>query len=119
MNPATGPCMCHEARWHPLEVEDVEPTVRQVFDDRVIFSATSGEIAPGIEVHHLGGHTAGRQVVRVAAPYAEILFGLDSCSRDASGPQRAILCDIVRKLCRGRRERCRRAAIDDAFGDSG
>lgn len=78
MNFATGPCMCHEALRHPLEVEDVVTMVRRVFDDRVSFCRGFREIAPGIEVHHLGGHTAGLQVVRVATQAGWVVLASDA-----------------------------------------
>jgi len=61
----TGRCMCHEALKVPFEVEDVVAMVRKVFAGRVCFHDGTAEIAPGITVHHVGGHSKGLQVVRV------------------------------------------------------
>lgn len=61
----TGRCMCHGALRLPFEVEDVVSMVRKVFDGRVAFHAGAAEIAPGVSVHHVGGHSKGLQVVRV------------------------------------------------------
>jgi glyoxylase-like metal-dependent hydrolase (beta-lactamase superfamily II) len=61
----TGRCMCHPALRVPFEAEDVIAMVRKVFDGRVAFHDGDDEIAPGITVHKLGGHSKGLQVVRV------------------------------------------------------
>lgn len=61
----TGRCMCHEALRMPFEEEDVVAMVRKVFAGRVHFHDGTAEIAPGITVHHVGGHSKGLQVVRV------------------------------------------------------
>ena len=39
--------------------------VRKVFAGRVEFHDGAGEVAPGVTVHHIGGHTKGLQCVRV------------------------------------------------------
>jgi glyoxylase-like metal-dependent hydrolase (beta-lactamase superfamily II) len=39
--------------------------VRLVFGDRVAFYRGDAELAPGISIHRIGGHTAGMQCVRV------------------------------------------------------
>jgi glyoxylase-like metal-dependent hydrolase (beta-lactamase superfamily II) len=61
----TGRCMCH----HPLAVhfepDDVASMVHKLFAGRVQFHDGDEELAPGLSVHHMGGHTAGLQVVRV------------------------------------------------------
>lgn len=49
----------------PFEEEDVVAMVRKVFAGRVHFHDGTAEIAPGITVHHVGGHSRGLQVVRV------------------------------------------------------
>ena len=48
------------------EVEDIVGMVRAVHAGRVVFHDGDAAIAPGIEVHRIGGHTRGLQAVRVA-----------------------------------------------------
>ena len=48
-----------------FDVEYVCDFVRAVYDDRVVFVDGARELAPGISVHHIGGHTDGHQAVRV------------------------------------------------------
>jgi len=61
----TGRCMRHQALRHAYDVEDVTQMVRKVFDGRVAFHAGDDEVAPGLSLHHIGGHTRGLQAVRV------------------------------------------------------
>jgi glyoxylase-like metal-dependent hydrolase (beta-lactamase superfamily II) len=61
----TGRCICHPALRMPFEVEDVIAMVRNVFDGRVVFHDGAEELAPGLSLHHVGGHSKGLQVVRV------------------------------------------------------
>ena len=61
----TGRCMCHRDVRRSFEAADVTAMVERVFQDRVQFHDGDGEIAPGITVHHVGGHTAGLQFLRV------------------------------------------------------
>ena len=76
---ATGPCMCHKGMRIAFEADDVVAMVRRVFADKVSFcEGSSQEIAPGIEVHHVGGHTAGLQVVRVATRVGWVVLASDA-----------------------------------------
>ncbi len=61
----TGRCMCHPTLRVPFEIEDVISMVRKGFDGRVTFHDGDREIAPGLSVHKLGGHSKGLQVLRV------------------------------------------------------
>src|SRR6478609_490976 len=65
MSYATGRCMCHGALRHPFSVEDVTLMVRHVYSERVTFHKGDGEVAPGVTLHHVGGHSDGLQIVRV------------------------------------------------------
>ncbi|MGH8219218.1 MAG: N-acyl homoserine lactonase family protein [Steroidobacteraceae bacterium] len=47
------------------EVDEVTAMVRNVYDGRVRFHAGDTELAPGLSVHLIGGHTQGLQVVRL------------------------------------------------------
>ena len=51
---------------HSVEVDDVCALIRLNYDRRMQFVDGSREIVPGIAVHHVGGHTAGMQIVTVA-----------------------------------------------------
>ena len=61
----TGRAMTHAALRHAYAADDVAEMVRKLFDGRVEFHAGEDEIAPGLSLHHIGGHTRGLQAVRV------------------------------------------------------
>ena len=61
----TGRCMGHAHLRVAFEVDDVVAMIRRIFDGRAVFHDGGGQIAPGVTVHHVGGHTSGLQVVRV------------------------------------------------------
>jgi glyoxylase-like metal-dependent hydrolase (beta-lactamase superfamily II) len=75
---ATGRCMCHEPMRHAFDVEDVVGMVRNVYAGRVRFHAGDAELAPGISVHLIGGHTMGLQVVRVATRRGHVVLASDA-----------------------------------------
>jgi glyoxylase-like metal-dependent hydrolase (beta-lactamase superfamily II) len=75
---ATGRCMCHDLLSHGYEADDVVNLVRCVFDRRVHYHDGSAEIAPGVEVHHIGGHTKGLQVVRVRTSRGWVVLASDA-----------------------------------------
>jgi glyoxylase-like metal-dependent hydrolase (beta-lactamase superfamily II) len=62
---ATGRHMCHGAIAHAYEAEDACAMVRRLFSGRLRFHDRSEELAPGVSLHHVGGHTMGMQAVRV------------------------------------------------------
>jgi glyoxylase-like metal-dependent hydrolase (beta-lactamase superfamily II) len=65
MRYATGRYMCQECFRGAFEAEDVVGMVRRVYEERVRFHDGDGEVAPGVTVHLIGGHTMGMQAVRV------------------------------------------------------
>src|SRR5215475_16046676 len=62
---ATGPCMCHAHLRYPFTADHVCEMVRHVYSGRVEFHDGDAEIAPGVSVHKIGGHSRGLQCVRV------------------------------------------------------
>jgi glyoxylase-like metal-dependent hydrolase (beta-lactamase superfamily II) len=74
----TGRCMCHSLLNHGYEVDDVTQMVRSVFENRVQFHNGASEIAPGIELHHIGGHTKGMQSVRVRTRRGWVVLASDA-----------------------------------------
>jgi glyoxylase-like metal-dependent hydrolase (beta-lactamase superfamily II) len=75
---ATGRAMCHHTLRHPFEEEDVIQMVRRVFMGRACFHDGSEEIAPGISVHLMGGHTHGIQAVRVLTRRGYLVLASDA-----------------------------------------
>lgn len=75
---ATGRCMCHGVLRHPYDVEDVVSFVRALYAGRVIFHDGSAELASGISVHRVGGHTAGLQIVRIRTARGWVVLSSDA-----------------------------------------
>jgi glyoxylase-like metal-dependent hydrolase (beta-lactamase superfamily II) len=78
MSFVTGRHMRHERFNRAYEVEHVVGMVRLVFRDRVAFHRGDAEIAPGVSVHHIGGHTAGLQSVRVHTKRGWVVLASDA-----------------------------------------
>jgi glyoxylase-like metal-dependent hydrolase (beta-lactamase superfamily II) len=75
---ATGPCMCHAFLRYPFTVDHVCEMVRNVYAGRVRFHDGDGEVAPGITVHKVGGHSRGLQCVRVMTDAGPVVLASDS-----------------------------------------
>jgi glyoxylase-like metal-dependent hydrolase (beta-lactamase superfamily II) len=75
---ATGRCMSHPLLRIPFEVEDVVAMVRKVFAGRVRFHDGAEELAPGISVHRVGGHSRGLQCVRVKTRRGDVVLASDA-----------------------------------------
>lgn len=75
---ATGRYMCCDRFARPYEVDHVTGMVRLVYQDRVAFHRGDADIAPGISVHRIGGHTAGLQCVRVHTARGWVVLASDA-----------------------------------------
>jgi glyoxylase-like metal-dependent hydrolase (beta-lactamase superfamily II) len=78
MSYATGRCMCFGSLRHPFSVEHVTQMVRHVFSERVRFHSGDGEVAPGVTLHRVGGHSDGLQVVRVETARGPVVLASDA-----------------------------------------
>jgi glyoxylase-like metal-dependent hydrolase (beta-lactamase superfamily II) len=74
----TGRCMCFSALRMPFELADVQEMVRRVWDEKVRFHDGDGEVAPGITVHLVGGHTMGLQITRVRTKRGWVVLASDA-----------------------------------------
>ena len=74
----TGRYMTHPVMRIPFEADDVIAMVRRVFSGRVVFHDGDEEIAPGLSVHHVGGHTMGMQIVRVQTRRGTVVLASDA-----------------------------------------
>jgi glyoxylase-like metal-dependent hydrolase (beta-lactamase superfamily II) len=75
---ATGRCMCHPIVRIPFEEEDVVAMVRKVFANRVRFHDGDSQVAPGITLHRIGGHSKGLQSVRVKTKRGHVMLASDA-----------------------------------------
>ena len=78
MKYATGRYMTHAIMKFPFDEDDVVAMVRRVFRGRVVFHDGDEEIAPGVSVHHVGGHTMGMQMVRVKTRRGIVVLASDA-----------------------------------------
>lgn len=76
---ATGRCMCHKMLRVPFSEDDVHAMIRKLFAYRVEFHDGVEELAPGITVHKIGGHSKGLQCVRVKTRRGYVVVASDCC----------------------------------------
>ncbi len=74
----TGRQMAHSFMRWPFDEDDVVAMVRRLFAGRIVFHNGDDEIAPGLSVHHVGGHTMGMQVVRVNTRSGSLVLASDA-----------------------------------------
>ena len=78
MQYVTGRHMRHNIFRRPYEIDHVAGMIRLVFKNRVVFYNGEGEVASGISVHHIGGHTMGLQSVRVHTQRGWVMLASDA-----------------------------------------
>jgi glyoxylase-like metal-dependent hydrolase (beta-lactamase superfamily II) len=74
----TGRFMCHGPFRHSYEPDHVCSLIRSLFEGRVAFHAGDEDLAPGISLHHIGGHTMGMQSVRVKTQRGWVVLASDA-----------------------------------------
>lgn len=75
---ATGCCMRHDALRHAYTVDHIVQMVRNVYEKRVEFYNGDSDLNDGIELIHVGGHTAGLQAVRVFTERGWVVLASDA-----------------------------------------
>ncbi|MEL7132336.1 MAG: N-acyl homoserine lactonase family protein [Pseudomonadota bacterium] len=75
---ATGPCMCHTVMRYPYTAGHVIEAVKRLYSGKVTFHDGDGQIAEGITVHRIGGHTKGMQSVRVLTQAGWLVLASDA-----------------------------------------
>ena len=78
MQYATGRHMRHDALRHSFEMDDVLQMVRRLYAKRLVFHDGLSELAPGITLHHIGGHTMGLQAMRVWTTRGWVVLASDA-----------------------------------------
>lgn len=74
----TGRCMCHATLRRPYEARDVAAVIERLYAGRLRYVDGDAELAPGLSLHRLGGHTAGLQVVRVHTARGYVVLASDA-----------------------------------------
>lgn len=77
MSLVTGRAMTHPALRHSFRLDDVVGMVRLIYGDRVVFHDGEGQVAPGVTLHHLPGHTRGMQAVRAGSQRGPVVLASD------------------------------------------
>jgi glyoxylase-like metal-dependent hydrolase (beta-lactamase superfamily II) len=75
---ATGRNMTHRAINHSFTPSHIADMVLLVHGGRVVFHDGVDELADGLSVHHVGGHTDGLQVVRVRTDAGWLVLASDA-----------------------------------------
>lgn len=75
---ATGRDMTRRGMSHSFNVRHIQNLVGAVFAQRVRFHDGDVDLAPGLSLHHIGGHTRGLQVVRVANQRRTVVLASDA-----------------------------------------
>jgi glyoxylase-like metal-dependent hydrolase (beta-lactamase superfamily II) len=78
MHYATGRHMARPVFSGAYEVEEVVGMVRRAYAGRVRFHDGDADLAPGVSLHLIGGHTMGLQVVRVATRRGWLVLASDA-----------------------------------------
>jgi glyoxylase-like metal-dependent hydrolase (beta-lactamase superfamily II) len=78
MRYVTGRCMTHGLLRGSFALADVEGMVRRVYHGRVQFHDGDVELAPGVSLHFIGGHTMGLQSVRVETRRGQVVLASDA-----------------------------------------
>lgn len=78
MRNVTGQSMADPAINGFFLVDDVCTVVQRLFEGSVRFHEKSHEIAPGVSIHEVGGHSAGMQIVRVYTRRGWVVLASDA-----------------------------------------
>ncbi|MEM6385816.1 MAG: N-acyl homoserine lactonase family protein [Pseudomonadota bacterium] len=75
---ATGPCMCHDVLRAPYTGAHICEAVMRLYAGKLIFFEGDAEIADGVTVHAIGGHSRGLQAVRVRTDAGFLVLASDA-----------------------------------------
>lgn len=75
---ATGPCMCHDVLRMPFTAGHVCEAVTRLYRGKLTFHDGDGQIAEGVSVHCIGGHSRGLQAVRVQTQVGAMVLASDA-----------------------------------------
>ena len=78
MRYATSRHMCQAPLAHAYSADHIKRMVDHVFSGQMEFHDGDDQIAPGVTVHHIGGHTMGLQCVRVLTGRGWVVLASDA-----------------------------------------
>jgi glyoxylase-like metal-dependent hydrolase (beta-lactamase superfamily II) len=85
---ATGRSMCHQVLRAPFDLENVLEMLRHVYSEKAVFHDGNAELVPGLNLHRVGGHSAGLQIVRVWTRRGWVVIASDASHLYANFEQR-------------------------------
>jgi glyoxylase-like metal-dependent hydrolase (beta-lactamase superfamily II) len=75
---ATGPCMCHQDVKGPFTAGHICEAVLRLYRGKLTFHDGDSQIADGVTVHCVGGHSKGLQIVRVRTAVGWMVLASDA-----------------------------------------
>ena len=75
---ATGDCMCDPKQNHFFSTDDVSCLIKRLYQGHVRLVDGFHQLRDGIELHRVGGHTDGLQVVRVWTARGWVVLASDA-----------------------------------------
>lgn len=75
---ATGPCMCHDVLRMPFTAGHICEAIQRLYSGKLTFHDGDAEIADGVTVHCIGGHSRGLQCVRVRTQAGWLVLASDA-----------------------------------------
>ena len=75
---ATGRHMAHKPFGYAYSAAHVKRLIDKLFEGRLAFHDGDSQIAPGVTVHRIGGHTMGMQCVRVLTRRGWVVLASDA-----------------------------------------
>jgi len=75
---ATGRNMLYDMFRDIYTLRHIQDVIGVLYDKRIVFVSEVAEIAPGVNVYRVGGHTDGLQVVRVRTRRGWVVLASDS-----------------------------------------
>jgi glyoxylase-like metal-dependent hydrolase (beta-lactamase superfamily II) len=96
-----GPAMRHRYLRRPYDATQLKDLVEVLFEGRVHFTGGQQEIAPGLDVYFVGGHTPGTQIVRVNTARGPVVVASDArhytrnnCGGEHTGVPFPVVIDV-------------------------
>lgn len=75
---ATGPCMCHDTLRMPFTAGHICEAVHRLYNGKLTFYNGTAQIADGVSVHCIGGHSRGLQCVRIHTQAGWLVLASDA-----------------------------------------
>ena len=75
---ATGPCMCHDVLRDPFTAGHVCEAVMRLYGGKLTFHKGDSQLADGLSLHCIGGHSRGLQCVRVKTEAGWMVLASDA-----------------------------------------